>query len=467
MWTSLVGNLDVSEMYSVAYDTNTNTLIGATQDTGTAEQQTAGGGVWTEVNKNNGGVVAVDDITLANAANPALSQSIRYTSSAQLGELNGNDDFIASTYDANNNLVTSIKPALSIPATGQTLYQAEPNLPYVTTLVLNAVNPKQMVIGGANSVYESLDGGQTLTALGVGGSANPLFGAAMAYGGYLNGVANAGVLWIGTGNQVYLRTAAGNAANATNYSTTTFTPPGSAAIHTGNVRALAIDPNDWQIAVVADDNGQVWYTTNGGLSFTNITANLLGLNGKAADLHSVAFVPSETTSLIYVGTQDGVYQYQTANPTAGWSRYGASLPDVPVFSLEYVPGEQLLVAGTLGRGAFLISAIGNAGDVSITLNQQTVSDDYDAATGDGLITGTVTRSSTFGDLPVVIQSSNPAVVPNTTVTIPDGQSTADFSIPVTDEVDANGNDLGIPRQTVFLTPQAGGLNPIGTYVNIS
>jgi photosystem II stability/assembly factor-like uncharacterized protein len=467
VWTSLVGNLDVSEMYSAAYDTNTNTLVGATQDTGTAEQQAAGGGVWTEVNKNNGGVVAVDDITLANATNPALSRSIRYTSSPQLGELNGNNDFIASTYDANNNLVASTKPALSIPATGQTLYQAEPNLPYVTTLALNAVNPKQMVIGGANSVYESLDGGQTLTSLGIGGvGANQLFGAAMAYGGYLNGVANAGVLWVGSGNQVFLRTSGVGALTATSYSTTNFNP-GTGNISTGAVRALAIDPNDWQIAVVADNNGQVWYTTNGGQSFTNITANLLGLNGKAADLHSLAFVPSETTSLIYVGTQDGVYQYQTANQTAGWSRYGASLPDVPVFSLEYVPGQQLLVAGTLGRGAFIISAVGNAGDVSITLNQQTVSDDFVAASGDGLITGTVTRSGTFGDLPVVIKSSNPAVVPNTTVTIPDGQSTFDFSIPVTDELDASGNEIAIPRQTVILTPQAGGLNPVGAFVNIS
>lgn len=453
-WTSLNGNLDVSEMYSVAYDTNTNTLIGGTQDTGTAEQNTAGGGTWTQVNQNNGGMVAVDNITLA-----AQGQSIRYTSSPYLGRANG--DFIASTYDANNNLVTSTKPALVISATGQTLYQAEPNLPYVTTLALNAVNPKRLVIGGANSVYESLDGGQTLTALGVGGSANPLFGAAMAYGGYINGIANPNVLWVGANNQVLLRTQAGGAlAPVAGYSG-------------GNVRALAINPNNWQIAVVADSNGQVWYTTNAGLSFTNITGTLgtagalQGLNGQAADLHSLAFVPSATTGLIYVGTQDGVYQYQTATPTAGWARYGASLPDVPVFSLQYVPSQQLLAVGTLGRGAFLINAIGGAGDVSITLNQQTVSDDYNAATGQGAVTGTVTRSGTFGSLPVMIVSSNPGVVPNTLVTIPDGQNTANFSIPVIDQVDANGDDIGIPRQTVILTPQAGGLNPTSGYVNIS
>ncbi|HQU41252.1 MAG TPA: sialidase family protein, partial [Pirellulales bacterium] len=458
-WTSLIGNLDVTEIHDVAYDTNTNTVIAGTQDTGTIEQQTSTSTVYNEVNQLNGGAVAVDNSTPGT--------SIRYISSSQLG--GGPGGFQAGTYDANGNLINTTSPALVVTGTnGQTLYQTDPSLPYVTTVVLNSLNPKQMLIGGENAVYESLDGGQTLTSLGVGGAgAGALKGAALAYGGSLNGQADIGVLWIGIGNQVYTRSSQGGTVVATNYSTTA---------GAGNVRALAIDPTDWQTAVIVDDAGNVWLTTNSGQSFTNITGDLVSSNGTPINLYSVALVPLASTNLIYVGAQDGIYQMQTANPGV-WSRYGASMPDVPVLSLEYVAGQQqylpadqqqqLLVAGTLGRGAYLASAIGAAGDLTITLNQQSVSDDFNATTGSGVISGSVARSGTLGDLPVFIQSSNPTVVPPISVVIPDGQSSANFTIDVNDLQDASGNDVAVPRQTVILTPQAAGTNSIGTYVNIS
>ena len=457
-WTSLIGNLDATEIHDVAYDTNTNTVIAGTQDTGTAEQKSSTSTVYNEVNQLNGGAVAVDNSTPGT--------SIRYTSSSFLG--GGPGGFQASTYDANGNLINTTSPALVVTAQNLTLYQTDPSLPYVTTVVLNSLNPKQMLIGGQNAVYESLDGGQTLTSLGVGGAgAGALEGAALAYGGSLNGQADTGVLWIGIGKQVYMRSAQGGAVVATNYASTA---------GAGNVRALAIDPTDWQTAVIVDDAGNVWLTNNSGQSFTNITGNLVSSNGSPINLYSVALVPLASTNLIYVGAQDGVYQMQTANPDV-WSRYGASMPDVPVLSLEYVAGQQqylpagqqpqLLVAGTLGRGAYLASAIGAAGDLTITLNQQTVSDDFNATTGTGVIGGSVTRSGTLGDLPVFIQSSDPAVVPPISVIIPDGQSSANFTIDVNDLQDASGNDLAVPRETVILTPQAAGTNSIGTYVNIS
>ncbi len=448
VWTSLIGNLDVAEIHNVAYDTLTNTIVGEAENTGTLEQPASGSTAWTDFNPLSGGDVAIDN------SNP--NQSIRYTSSSFLST------FTATTYDATNKVVSVSNPPLIVNGTnGQTIRQFDVGLPYVTTLKLNSLPgfSNQLVIGGGSAVYESFDGGQTLTELtsapnvGVGGvGAGALFGAAMAYGGTAGGIADPSVLWVGAGNKVLLRSGG-------------FINPLTATSYAGsNVRALAINPNNWRNAVIVDDANHVWLTADGGATYTDISGNLTNVVGGAAaltaDLHSVAFVPGVSANLVYVGSRDGVYVMRT-NQQGIWSRYGAFMPDVPVYSLQYVASQQLLVAGTLGRGALTSSAIGAAGDIAATVNAQNVSDDS------GVITGTVTRSGTFGNLTVTLNSSDPALVPRTTVTIPDGQSSQTFSINVNESLDANGNEVAIPRETVILTPFAGGLNSVATYVNIT
>ena len=39
---------------------------------------------------------------------------------------------------------------------------------------------------------------------------------------------------------------------------------------------------------------------------------------------------------------------------ATWSALGTGLPSAQVFDLDYVPTDDLLVAGTLGRGSFVL-----------------------------------------------------------------------------------------------------------------
>lgn len=448
VWTSLNGNLSVTEIHSIAYDTVTNTLIAGDQDTGTPEQTSPGSTTWNEFTQGDGGDVAVDD------SNP--NQSIRYTSFPSLG--GGPGGFMAATYDTKNNLVNLSAPALIVTnANNASIYAVDTGLPFVTTVKLNSLPgfSNHMVIGGGSAVYESFDGGQTLTELFRAG--NPvggvgpfqLFGAAMAYGGTSGGVADPSVLWIGANAQVFLRFGGFNSPiTKTNYAG-------------GNVRDLVINPNNWRNAIVVDATNHVWLTADGGASFTDISGNLTGgTSPLTSDLFSAAFVPGSSTNLIYVGARDGVYVMKSAQQGV-WSRYGSFMPDVPVYSLQYVPSQQLLVAGTMGRGAFTASAIGASGDITATVNTQNVSDDG------GVITGTVTRNGTFGNLAVTLASSDPALVPTTTVTIPDGQSSQAFSINVNDLLDANGNEVAIPRETVILTPLAGGLNSVATYVNVS
>jgi hypothetical protein len=70
---------------------------------------------------------------------------------------------------------------------------------------LNVINPTRLVLGGANSVYESFNQGNTITEInGPGANRN-----AMAYGGRSGGVDNQDVLYVGSGAAVFLRTIAG------------------------------------------------------------------------------------------------------------------------------------------------------------------------------------------------------------------------------------------------------------------
>ena len=196
VWTSLIGtsSLAVTEIHSIAYDTNTNTLIAGTQDNSVPAQTAQGSLVWTAVNSGDGGDVAVDD--------SSPTQEIRYFSSQNLL------GFTAATYDLNNNPIgVPVPPKLQVLGTGnplKTIYAVEPALPFVTTVVLDSQDPRRMVIGGALSVYDSSDDGNTLTSLGLGGTSFGGFGAHMVYGGVSPAGKNADLLWIGAGKNVYL-----------------------------------------------------------------------------------------------------------------------------------------------------------------------------------------------------------------------------------------------------------------------
>ncbi len=447
-WSSLNGNLQISEVYSAAYDTYTHTIIAGTQGAGTIEQTSAGGLGWTQVSTDtSGGAVAVD--------NSDPTQSIRYTSDQHFG------NFLESTYDANNNLVgTPVQPVLLVTNSGGlNLYQTDPDLPYVTTLAINAIDPTRLVIGGENAVYESANRGNSLTSLNLGGAGpGAAFGASIAYGGRIVGPSgsvqsNPDVLWVGVGGNVYLRTGTNGPLSATNY-------PGTA------VRSLIIDPNNWQTAFVADANGHVYMTTDQGATYTDISfvsgdpTAATSLTQLTADLHSLAFVPGSPGTLL-VGSQDGIYSTQigSGGGSGVWAQYGVGLPHVPVYSLQYVPSEQLLVVGTMGRGVFIANAQGLSGDIAVTVNGLTSVDDDSGVLTDKI---TVSRSgSTAGDLTVHMVSSNPdlASVPDTVV-IPAGQTSTTVDVAILD------SSLATYPYTVVFTGSVGGLNSVSSSLDI-
>ncbi len=316
-WFSLNGNLQITEMHDIAYDSVSNIAIAGSQNTGVLEQTADGSLVWREVSQGDGGDVAVDEMSLAD-----LNQSYRYSSGAYLA------GFQRRTVDADNNVLDTVTPTLLVLGTPNRTFDQVDGGQFRTPIAINAADPSRIVIGGARSVFESLDRGDTLRNLGAAGNAN-----AMVYGGYLNGVANPDVLWVVSDQGVFLRTtAAGNLTQIAN----------------GRVLDITVDPSNWQRAFVVTEN-QIYLITDvgGNVTVTNITGTYTAANG----LRTVEYFNSGANGAVIVGGVQGVY-YSEADSLGNWTTLGADLPNVPVYDMEYDVQDNLLVVGTLGRGAW-------------------------------------------------------------------------------------------------------------------
>ena len=358
-WFSMMGNLRVTEMHDVAYDTVSNMVISGNQDTGTSEQTSVGGLTWNEVSQADGGDVAVDDASSA-------SQSTRYSSNQNLGS------FRRRVVNAAGVTTSTVFPARIVIGGGPP-FQPQ----FVTPVEINRVDPTRILIAGANFLYESLDRGDTVTVL----TGTSLTAAAIVYGGRSGGVDNPALIYaIGAPQtnppsaalQVYLRTAGAGAP-----------VPTPAAPGTASLRDIAVDPSDWRRAYVVNSIGEVWATDNAGTSWTNITGNL---GQGSTNLRTVIVVPG-TVPAVVVGGGNGVFRMGT-DAVGVWNQLGTGMTNAAVWDLDYDPADDVLVAGSFGRGAWTLTPVANAGPLippvnvsAIAITPTTVNVSWSAAPG--------------------------------------------------------------------------------------
>lgn len=321
-WTSMNGDLQTTELHSAAWDDTSGTVIGGAQDTGSPQQQVPAGPRWLSVSTADGAAAVVDDTSTQGV-------SVRYSSWQKLG------GFRREVYDAAGVLQSRAAVPMSVLGTGTAVVPQ-----FYTPLELNQVTATRLIIGAANGVYESEDQGDTVTAIGPGiqvnstgagtGSAGPI-----AYGAR----GNADVLYLGSGRSVLVRVAAHPAplAVATTY-------PGA-----GPVVGIAVPPTQPRTAFVIDA-GKVFQTADAGGSWNDITGNILQLGGVV--LRSVAYCEDLDGGSVVVGTNAGVFA--AAGPVFNWSGLGSGLPGVPVLQLRYGAVRRVLLAATLGRGAWTL-----------------------------------------------------------------------------------------------------------------
>jgi hypothetical protein len=153
---------------------------------------------------------------------------------------------------------------------------------------------------------------------------------------------NADLIYVGAGTQVFVRTTAGG-----NLAPTPGAFPG------GMVFGAAVDPAN-ENTVYAIGNAKVFQSVDGGATWTDITGNITA--DGAGTFRSIVYIPNGTNDRIAVGTNAGVL-VSCESSLGTWFQLGSGLPHAPVWDLAYDAADDVLVAGTLGRGAWTLSAI--------------------------------------------------------------------------------------------------------------
>ena len=282
----------------------------------------------------DGGDVVVDNLV-------GGGNSLRYASFQNLGT------FRRLTFDAANVLTAVATPALTLAAMGP-VAQVAPVVKFVTPLAVNEVVANRLIIGAVNGTFESTDNGDNITRIdtnevnGQNAGTNST-GNAIAYGGRQNGVDNPDVSYVSAGTQVLARTATTFAALVA----TAALPFGAGVASL--IHDVEMDPDDWA-RVFAIDNNQVFFSSNAGAAWNEITGNLTDIN-----LRTVEYVPEPGgNDVLLAGGNLGVFRMFLNNPGV-WTELGLNLPNAPVWDMDYDAADDLLVAGTLGRGAWTIA----------------------------------------------------------------------------------------------------------------
>lgn len=329
-WSALSGNLQVTEFHDIAYDGNSRIIFGGTQDVGMSQQQKTGGGAWNDIELANGGCVATRPSAMSGI-------SLRYTSSQDMYR------FTVQTYDAANVVQSTVFQTLFV------ISGAAFKPQFFTPIVANEVDPNRLLVGGSNSLYESMDQGNTISEVGKGIVANDAIQRkALVYGGRSGGIDNPDLIYAGQKDRIFVRTVPAPApfTELARY-------PGLGSGR--EVNGIAINPDDYN-TVFAVDTSQVYQSTDTGTTWTNITGNLtsVGSFATAPNLDSINFIRHSGTGGLVVGSGHGVF-ISLVRSLSLWYQLGTGLPNAHVERLSYDPVSNILVAGTLGRGSWSIN----------------------------------------------------------------------------------------------------------------
>ncbi len=376
---------------NIDYDQLNNVIVGGTQDTGSPEQ--IGGFNWRDTSQADGGFTAVDNDQVAHPGTTLHYSSSQFFGGFQRETL---DNTNAPTGTANVGLAiagaggSTLTKAVTI--AGNTTRTFDNTLQFTQLFALNRITPANMLIG-TNFLYESTNNGDTLTPLGglndlrSNGIDDDLDGTtddgdeftpagaigtvtAMAYGGRQGGVDNAALAYVASGGTLRLRTAntTGTMADFATVAGYTF----------GSIRDIELDPDDWSRGYVLNTAGSVFSFVNSGAAagdWTNITGNLAGFCADVRDVELYTDTAAPGDDILLVCGFGGVFR--TLNPGTGsqWSEYGANLPNVVSVDLVYDSVDDVLVAGTYGRGAWKISSVASTID-TLGVLQITGDDDF-------------------------------------------------------------------------------------------
>ena len=394
-WVSLIGNMGLGQFVGVSYDVLNNVVFGGEQDTSVVQQlpskDPAGSRDWETAVQSagssfrfsgDGGPTAVDNVSVPGS-----------TIRMQMIAIRG---FFRETYNANGALTNTdfalfqAPDKIGMPPSFNGVTPADANAyPFPGMYALNELDPRIGLIG-VNDLYEDnnpasvsfqfdhglFDVVAKVTPAGMTGTVSSI-----VYGG--KQILSTGeksiprVAWVGTSSgQVFLRGPADGFF--------LLNVPGS-----GGINDIAVDPDDYRTAYVARGGTQVFATTDGGATWTDITENLvpptvtdpgtgapiiqLNADGTpfralSTELSTLAVYDSAPGqaggTVLLAGGRGGVFRYAkgivdpAANNGGSWIEFGAGMPNAYVYDLQVTANH--LIVGTQGRGAWIIPDLATA-----------------------------------------------------------------------------------------------------------
>jgi len=319
-WFSINGDLTTTEIHSIAYDTHADIIMGGAQDNGSSSQNATADRIWSSISTADGGDVAVDDTSTPDV-------SIRYSSFQRLF------GFRRQVWNADNELLASTQIALQA-VSGEPISSV-----FVTPIELNGADMRRMVILAANGTYESFDQGDTVSQISQAATYQALSGSdPIAYGAF----DNEDILYVASRNRMYVRTG----------------PPPAPLVESAGfpddpvgyrVRDIKLDRNKGNTAFVLN-SANIFMTQDAGTGWASVLGNLLSFD--PGFLLSLAFRSDPPT--LFIGATRGVYRASADSGYTDWRVAGQGLPNALVYDLDYDDADDLLIAGLMGRGAWLL-----------------------------------------------------------------------------------------------------------------
>ena len=297
-WTSLDNGYNVTQFYSVsiAPDSGSDVIMGGAQDNGTLRGTQPGLSAWDMVFGGDGTIVVVSP----SADNRLYTQY----QGGQMQRMGWDGSGVVSITPSGSTNQMFVNPIVLDPNNSSVLYYAGgANAPSLTSALWRNDNAPNASTAD-------------WTALG-----NTDVGAAP---GYVRTISAIGVSRANSPNVVYYGTIDGIVKRADNANTATptvtdITPPGlnGGTANGGFVRCVAVDPanSSRALAVFGNYNFQgLWYTTNGGSTWTDVEGNLAGPSGPSTRFAVIIYVGNAME--VFLGTSIGLLSTTSLNGTS-------------------------------------------------------------------------------------------------------------------------------------------------------
>jgi hypothetical protein len=368
-WTS-PNQMAITQFRGVAYDQSQDTAFGGTQDNGTVGRVPAGGTTYGPLPLGGG-----DGGTVAAGYDGTNQWNYYFADADPISEHNGTANYMQLADQAGDPRWSGLAGSATT-VNGKTVYTGDQKVindaqgsDTSFTIAVNPDNPARILFtgNGLNDVYESTNGGATVT------NVTPTFGngtknppTAVAYGINNPDAAYMGVSEPGVQADLFVRSGPGP------FPASDVSPPPTSNA-SATVAEIVVDPVDWQTAYLLLNDGEIWRTTDAGATLNNWT-NLTGdLGSVLPGVDTISLVDPNPTQAgqgyLVAGGFGGVYALNLGFNDGVWQSVAQYLPNVQVTDLHYIQSADFLLAGTYGRGNWEVtqaaSALYNAGPAAL------------------------------------------------------------------------------------------------------